>query len=309
MTIGIRKVCSYLPKDAVSNYNQAQHLDATEDFIRDKIGMLHLTRKGPSEETSDMAMRAVLPVFEEENLTPEQVECLILVTQNPDGKGLPHTSAILHNKLNLPESCVVFDLSLGCSGFVHGLVVVKSFMEQLGLKNGLLVTSDPYSKVIDPNDRDTALLFGDGATATWLSDEFIWDIKESDFGTVSNRNDALRVTSEHCLTMNGRGVFNFAATHIPSSVERVLRKSGIIIDDVDLILLHQGSRYIVETLEKRIGVIGKAPFCAAEYGNTVSSSIPMMLSENVPDDAQRLILSGFGVGLAWATCLLERKNA
>jgi len=306
--IGVKSVSVYRPEEGVDNFSQAVRMEASEEFMRNKIGFHYLTRKASAQETTDLAKEVVNQLFAQQNLSKKQVECLILVTQNPDGMGLPHASAILHHKLDLATSCAVFDISLGCSGFVQGLHIAKAFMESQGYSNGILVTCDPYSKIIDPDDRDTTLLFGDGATATWLSDAPDWKIGHADFGISSKENAALTISENGFLTMNGRAVFNFAATQVPASVERVLIKAHLNIDQIDMLLLHQGSRYIVETLAKRLGVENKTPFFATEYGNTVSSSIPMLLAENVPDTAQRLMLSGFGVGLSWATCILEKNN-
>lgn len=307
--IGVKSVAIHRPEDVIDNFEQASRLDASEEFISSKIGMHSLVRKTTAQETTDLALEAVKQLFAQQNLLKKQVECLILVTQNPDGMGLPHASAILHHKLGLPSTCTVFDISLGCSGFVQGLHVAKAFMESQGYSNGILVTCDPYSKIIDPNDRDTAFLFGDGATATWLNDSPDWKIGHADFGISSHLHEALTVSENGFLAMNGRAVFNFAATQVPASVDRALSKAHLNIDQIDMLLLHQGSRYIVETLAKRLGTEDKTPFVAMEYGNTVSSSIPMLLAENVPDTAQRLILCGFGVGLSWATCILEKNNA
>lgn len=308
MNIGIRSISSYRPEKTIDNLEQGKRLAASEAFIRNKIGMVKLTCKSDNQETTDLAMLAIEALFNQTGLSAEQVECLMLVTQNPNERGLPHSSAILHQKLGMPPSCAVFDISLGCSGFVHGLMIGKAFMESQQLHNGLLVTCDPYSKIIDRNNRDTALLFGDGATATWLSDTPIWNIGSADFGTLSDQSNALAIDADGKLTMNGRAVFNFASSQIPSSIARVLKKAGLNMDQIDLVLLHQGSRYIVDTLAKRLGAEGKVPFGASEYGNTVSSSIPMLIAEHVPDTAERLLVSGFGVGLAWATCLLEKNK-
>jgi 3-oxoacyl-[acyl-carrier-protein] synthase III len=269
--------------------------------------MVQLRRKDKNEETSDLAEAAVRPLFDHHGLKPDTVDCLVVVTQNPDGAGLPHTSAILHHKLGLNPACTVFDISLGCSGYVQGLSVTRSLMEGQGLQNGLLVTADPYSKIIDAADRDTSMIFGDGATATWLNRTPTWRVGVCDCGIDSAEHAALRVDDTGHLTMKGRSVFNFAATQVPKSISRVLAAAGMTIDDIDLVLLHQGSKFIVDAIAQRIGAEGKAPFAAAGYGNTVSSSIPMMLADDVPESAKRVILSGFGVGLAWATCLLERS--
>lgn len=306
--IGIQYVSAYLPSAVIDNSLQAKGFDADDDFIREKIGMLHLSRKIDTEQTSDMAVQAVLNLQQEHSVDVSQAECLVLVTQNPDGHGLPHTSAVVHHLLNLPSACAVFDISLGCSGYVQALSVVKAFMHSQNMRQGLLVTADPYSKIINPADRDTAMLFGDGASATWLSDRADWQIGFADFGIQSQHYGALETNIDGHLYMNGRAVFTFAATQVPASVKRVLDKAQLDIKDIDQVFLHQGSRYIVETLAKRIGSEGKTPFVATAYGNTVSSSVPMLLAQSLQPNWRHVLLCGFGVGLSWATCLLEKKN-
>ena len=111
------------------------------------------------------------------------LHALIVVTQNGDGEGLPHTAAIVQHKLGLPTRVAAFDISLGCSGFVYGLYALKGFLDATGGQNGIMVTADPYSKVIDREDRITSLLFGDAATATWLGESPIWQLGEVHFGT------------------------------------------------------------------------------------------------------------------------------
>jgi 3-oxoacyl-[acyl-carrier-protein] synthase III len=308
MSVGIKAVSVYKPNNYIDNVDQARKLEASEEFIVNKIGMLRLARKSQEQKTSDLAMFATEKLFLENDLLRDDIDCLILITQNPDDKGLPHSSAILHNKLNLNSSCSVFDISLGCSGYVHGLSVLKSFMESNGFSNGVLVTADPYSKIINTDDRDTAMLFGDGATATWLSNDFpLWKIGPFDFGIDSSNYNALKVKDDNFLYMNGREVFNFAATSVPDSIYRVLLKANITIQDIDLVLLHQGSRYIVETLARRMKTESKTPFAAADIGNTVSSSIPMLLYSAIKDSDKFIVLSGFGVGLAWASCLIKKE--
>ena len=305
MNIGIKSVSAYRPQNKVNNLDSKEKWNVSEDFIKNKIGNITLAKKSPKEKTTDIAKFAAQDLFQKHESLKDRVECLILVTQNPDDSGLPHSSAILHHKLNLSEHCAVFDISLGCSGYVHGLAIAKGFMESQGFNDGLLITADPYSEVIDNDDRDTALLFGDGATATWLSSSPIWEIGLCDFGTKSDLNKALTVVDGR-LNMKGREVFNFAATHVPMSVERLLLKSKLTIKDIDIVLLHQGSRFIVETLSKRIGSEGKTPFASTNYGNTVSSSIPMMLVDCNLNDVNTILISGFGVGLSWATSILKR---
>jgi 3-oxoacyl-[acyl-carrier-protein] synthase-3 len=232
------------------------------------------------------------------------VQCLVLVTQNPDGNGLPHTSAILHGKLGLSPRCFAFDISLGCSGFVAGLAAIKGFMQVTGLTKGLLVTADPYSKVIDREDRNTVLLFGDGATATLISDTPVWEIGEFDCGTIGKSSDALTVRANGKLEMNGRAVFDFSALQVPPSIARALEANKVTVEDIDLGILHPGSKYIVDTVAKRAKITNVARG-AETYGNTVSSSIPLLLENVPPDGGKRILVSGFGVGLGWATTVLR----
>jgi 3-oxoacyl-[acyl-carrier-protein] synthase-3 len=181
-------------------------------------------------------------------------------------------------------------------------------MEANAIEKGLLVTADPYSKVIDEADRNTALLFGDAAAATLLSRNPTFVAGPFDFGTRGEDSDALHVDPSRKLRMNGRAVFNFSAQEVPRSIARTLEARKLTIQDVDLIILHQGSRFIVETIARRLGVGNKAPFYSGEFGNTVSSSIPIGLATLPVASMKRILVSGFGVGLSWATTILERTH-
>jgi 3-oxoacyl-[acyl-carrier-protein] synthase III len=308
MSIGIHSIAMYLPSIYVNNIDESINYDSDKDFIKSKIGFVQLSRKEQKEEASDLALQAVLKLKAKSGLDLSNIECLIVVTQNPDGSGLPHTSAILHQKLKLSSKCAVFDISLGCSGYVQALSLAKSFMNSQNMTAGLLITSDPYSKIIDPKDRDTAMLFGDGSTATLLSTNPSWNIGAFDFGIDSSLSNALRIDNKNHLYMNGRSVFTFAATQIPKSVNRLLSSQGLSMADIDQLFLHQGSKYIVETLAKRLDATDKTPFLAKYYGNLISSSIPAMLCDHLNSKWSRILLSGFGVGLSWASCLLEKNH-
>jgi 3-oxoacyl-[acyl-carrier-protein] synthase-3 len=178
-------------------------------------------------------------------------------------------------------------------------------MEANGIEEGLLVTADPYSKICSPDDRDTAMLFGDAAAATLLTKRNpIWRLGRAVFGTDGDKADALEVRANRKLKMNGRGVFEFSATRVPGAILEALDRNAIGWKDVDRVILHQGSRYIVETIAKRINQIDKTPFGAALYGNAVSSSIPLMLESESRQRYRCILTAGFGVGLSWAVAPL-----
>lgn len=307
---GIVSIGSYVPAGRESNYAKKAQFEIDDEFIHDKLGVEEVSRKAPDEETSDMCVKAHADLEARLGRRLGAVDCLVVCTQNPDGAGLPHTSAIVHGKLGLPQECACFDVALGCSGYVYGLSILKSFMRDNGMSSGLLFTADPYSKIIDPQDKNTVLLFGDAATATllqadggpgaWVPGPFRFGTCGKDGGALVNRNGTLH--------MNGRAVFNFSATVVPPQVGALLKDAGLGAADIDLYLFHQGSKFIVDHLVKRLGLPPvKVPINLARQGNTVSSSLPLLLQDRL-DDARlsRLLLSGFGVGLSWASCLLTR---
>lgn len=304
--IGITAISTYLPEARIDNRKRLAEFEIDEAFLKEKTGMLAVARRAPGEETSDMCCTVVERLVENTGIDLHDLECLVVCTQNPDAYGLPHTSAIVHGKLELPSSCAVFDISLGCSGYVYGLSIVQSFMEGNGFKKGVMITADPYSKVLDEDDRNTALLFGDGAAATLLTNEPKWKIGKFVFGSDGSKNSAIEVRKDTGkLAMNGRSVFNFTATVIPENISASLEANNLTNEDVSYFLLHQGSRYICTTLAKRLKIgLDKVPFHAAEYGNMVSSSIPMMLADYLETKGP-LLLSGFGVGLSWGSCVIS----
>lgn len=306
--IGIRSIASYIPEGRIDNIAQAQSFGRDEDFVRTKLGTTSLAVKADDEETSDLAVRAVQNLLAKNpELNLDTVQALVVITQNGDAEGLPHTSAIVQHKLGLPTHAACFDLSLGCSGYVYGLYVLKGFMQATGLKNAILVTADPYSKIMDRSDRMTTLLFGDAATATWLTEDPVWQLGPARFGGDGGGAEYL-VVKDGNFHMNGRQVFNFASLKIIPHMQEVLDELDMSLDDVDAFCLHQGSGAIVDAITKRLGDNGsKVVKDMFDAGNTVSSSIPMLLEHYAFDGNWRnALLSGFGVGLSWGSALLVR---
>ena len=304
--IGIGAIAVEIPAGRISNLARADRYGASEAFIRDKLGFLEVARKPPEQETSDLCVAAARRLFDSGMAAPETTDCAVVVTQNPDGHGLPHTSAIVHRKLRLPARCLTFDISLGCSGYVAALAAVGGMMQAHGMRRGLLFTADPYSKILNESDRDTALLFGDAATVTELTDAPRWTFGAFDFGTRGDLCDAIRVGPDGKLAMNGRAVLTFAAVSATGSILRTLENNGLALDQVDRFVVHPGSKYMVDVIAERLQLPGGIPFYARHYGNTVSSSIPLMLGTDLAESDRVVLIAGFGVGLCWATTVLRR---
>jgi len=238
----------------------------------------------------------------------ENIDIIVVVTQNPDTR-LPHASAILHGKLDLPVTCASFDISLGCSGFVYGISAIISFMKENGFKKGVLFTADPYSKIVDQEDKNTSLLFGDAATATLITANAELVPGKFSFGTLGTKFREISLVDDK-LYMNGSAVVKFVKRFIPADITKVVEKNGLSLGEIDRFILHQGSKFIVDVIKEDLKLDEKkVPFDIYEYGNTVSSSIPIILEKELHDKSNKnLLLSGFGVGLSWASCVMFRNS-
>lgn len=303
--LGIESIAFYIPDMKKSNYDLKDQFEIDDDFIENKIGVKYHALKDKGFKSSDMCVKAFENMQRQSDVNIEEIECCIVVTQNPDFN-IPHTSAIVHGKLGLPENCAAFDISLGCSGYVYGLSNIIAFMKSNGMKKGLLFTSDQYSDIVDENDKNTALLFGDAATVTLIGKDATFIPVDFSFGT--NGKDFKELVCEDKLYMNGRAVFSFTATTAPKHIQALLEKNDLTDENIEKYFLHQGSKYIVDTIRKRLKVNEeKVPFDMAEYGNTVSSSIPIMLANEMASLPKgNMVLSAFGVGLSWASAIIKK---
>ena len=305
--IGLNTIAAYVPAHTVDNVAQGEKFGETRAFIETKIGATKLPRKDDTDDTSDLAASAVHELVKKSALELDQIDALIVVTQNGDGSGLPHTAAVVQDKLMLSNNVAAFDVSLGCSGYVYGLSILQGFMQAAGLKNGILVTADPYSKVIDPENRVTSLLFGDAATATWMTANADWQIGTPILATDGAGRENL-IVRNGVLEMNGRQVFNFAAMRVPPQIKELLKREGLESTAIDLYCIHQGSAAIVDAVSRRFPEVkDRFVLDMDQTGNTVSSTIPILLIKYLDNpEIRRILISGFGVGLSWASSILSR---
>lgn len=307
--LGIQDVAVYIPPTKIDNLAQGGRHDTDSDFVLEKIGARELPRLDDDETVTMACKQAFARLLEKTTLDSSEIECIVVCTQNPDRGGIPHTSALVHAAINAPETSACFDVGLGCSGYVYCLQLVTSFMQMHGMRKGLLFTCDPYSKILDADDKNTCLLFGDAATVTLISDTPKLVSKNVKFATRGSAAEALTKKNDK-LFMNGRAVFNFALTDVPKQVSEVIEGSGLRKEQIDLFLLHQGSKFMLENTIKRIGGIAeRAPVDLEFTGNTVSSSIPLLLDKYLEkQDLNTILMSGFGVGLSWATAIYTKPE-
>lgn len=324
----VRGFAHALPETVVEAVEVAEWTGADPSFVANKIGFRQRRFLKADETPSMLGARAIRALFESHGeLSPGDVEALFVVSQTPD-YSIPHLAAQLQAECDLPDHLAALDISLGCSGWVYGLSSLRAMMQAEGWKNALLVTCDPYSKIMSPQDRATATIFGDAAAATWLSADSGASVGATDFGTDGRGAEglilragrgALPMTSiygapgqatpaEQQLYMDGRAILTFMLERVPASVDRCLARNGLGRSDIDLFVFHQASRYMIELLRRQMDLSEEqAPFMLADIGNCVSSTIPIAierLQQKTPLAGKRILASGFGVGLSWATTVL-----
>jgi 3-oxoacyl-[acyl-carrier-protein] synthase-3 len=308
--IGIKNVGVYVPEKRIDNVGKAIIHNVEKEFIEKKIGISQLAVKSRSQTTSDLCMAAFNHLQDEQaDLNKKTIDFLCVCTQNGDFK-IPHTSAVLHSKLGLSTRCAVFDISLGCSGYPYSLVIAKNFMEANALKHGLLFTGDPYSLIIDENDKHTDMIFGDGATATYLTASPLFEIGKGAFLTQCDSYKYLIKERGKRLRMNGRAIFGFVMRNVPGNIDECLKLNLLAKKDIDLFIFHQASRYVVDNLALRLKIDGqKVPFNIQNIGNTVSSTIPILLKQYLSrPNIEKILMSGFGVGLSICSLYIQRSK-
>lgn len=304
----ISAIGTYLPEEVVDNRPLCEGFGKSQQFLKEKLGFLSRRRKADSESVSDMCVRAVNDLASHVPFDRSRIGLLVVVTQNPE-LNIPHTAAILHQKLGLGTACMTFDISQGCAGYLHGLAVVNALMVSHGIQEALLLTCDPYSVIVDPTDFATAMIFGDAATASLLTLEGPgFRLTDVTFGTAPATWECL-TCYEH-FYMDGRQVLSNAIHEVPKAIRGLLDRRRLHVNDIDFYALHQASRHALEKLQDALGVDpGRAPFVAEHTGNTVSSSIPLLLKERVNSrNAGLIVACGFGVGFSWGAGLLEFES-
>jgi 3-oxoacyl-[acyl-carrier-protein] synthase III len=301
----IRAISSFLPSTRVDNRDLADRFGLSWDFVANKIGFTERSRCSPEETLAESCTQAFKNLQRSTPVDPKKIGLVCVVTQTPERR-IPHSSARLHEIIGCEKHCITFDISQGCAGWVHGLDIVCGLLRMNRAEHALLFTCDLYSRVVNPNDKATALLFGDGATVTWISNDgsgFI--VQDADFGTGPQSSEV--ITCNEFLQMDGREVFNHAMEYVPASIKRLLARNQLSLSDIEMIAAHQASHYLIESLRKALDVPAAAmPFLAAECGNTVSSSVPLVLESKLALVKQYALATGFGVGFTWGSALLKR---
>jgi len=327
----IKGISYYLPEKVLTNELLIQEFpEWTVEKVAEKIGVKKRHIVSADETALDIAEKAVNLFFEEHKIERSSIDFILLCTQSPD-YFLPTSACILQDRVGLPTTCGALDFNLGCSGFVYGLSLAKGLIAGNIAKNVLLITSETYSKYLHPRDKSNKTIFGDAAAATLISTEGIAEICDFSLGTdgkgVKNlivKSGALRQPtksdiiiyddsgnpiSDDYLYMNGSEIFSFTLESVPRLIEDTLIKNSMKKEDIDMFVLHQANKYMMDFLRKKMKIeLAKFYYCLENTGNTVSSTIPIALkevmSENSIKQGNKVLIAGFGVGYSWGGTVL-----
>ncbi len=314
---------AYAPPRVVTNNDLAQLIPTTDDWIRERTGIVERRIADEGVYTSTMAIEAGRRALEVAGLDPARLDLVICATSTPDYL-MPNTASLVQDGLGASHAAA-FDLNAACSGFVYALVTGAGMIRGGVYDNILVVGAESMSRVMNWSDRSTCVLFGDGAGAVVLqasdrpggilasqlgSDGSGGDLLTVGLGTRLPLSQAAVACGDTFMKMNGQQVFRFAARVMCDATREVAESAGIAVDDIDLIIPHQANTRILETAAKKLGLPMGRIFCNLDrFGNTSAASVPLALVDAI--DAGRvqagdhIMMVGFGGGLTWGACLVE----
>ena len=302
---------SYLPPKVVTNFDLEKTLDTSDEWITARTGIKE-RRIVTDQNTCDLALEASLKALSMAELQPEDIDLIILSTTTPD-KIFPATATMLQNRLG--ASCPAFDLQAVCAGFVFALTTAQQYIENGAAKNILVVGSETMSRIVDWNDRSTAILFADGAGAVILSADNNTGIKHSKLYSDGNYLSSLHVNNNRInelgtIEMEGNEVFKIAVNKLSEVAEETLTDCNMTSEDIHWMVPHQANIRIINAIAKRIKLpLDKVILTLDKHGNTSAASIPLALDTGVRDGrikkGDTLLFEGIGGGFSWGSILLE----
>ncbi len=328
----IKQIAYYLPKHVITNESiVADFPEWSVEKIATKVGVNKRHVAAKDETARDMAVKAADKLFSKELIRREDIDYVLFCTQSPDYK-LPTSACVIQHELGLQKNIGALDFNLGCSGYVYGLSLAKGLILGGIAKNVLLLTAETYSKYLHPKDKGNRTIFGDAATATIISTDGFAEIGNFSLGTDgSGANNLIVKTggakypesargvnfdengnpiSSDYLYMDGAEIFTFTLENVPPLVADTLEKNCLAKEDIDCYVLHQANKYMMDFLRKKIKIEKeKFYYALAEFGNTVSNTIPIALCEAMNDGTigrgQKVLIAGFGVGYSWGGMVLN----
>lgn len=323
-SVGISGTGSYVPKKILTNNDLSQMVNTSSEWILSRTGIEERRIASNDTATSDLCTIAAKRALDDANLKPEEIDLIIVATVTPD-YFLPSTACLVQKNIGA-NNAAAFDLNAGCTGFVYGLTTGSNFIKAGVYKRVLVIGGETLSKIVNWKDRNTCILFGDGAGACILEKcEEGYGIVSYELGADGSNGDSLIQpgggsrepasiksieNNLHYIHMDGKEVFKFAVRVMGKSAMTVLEKANMSIDDLDYLIPHQANIRIIESSRKKLNLAEEKVYVNLnKYGNMSSASIPVALDEAIKnhkikkDDS--VLLVAFGAGLTWGSVVIK----
>ena len=332
--VGISALSACVPRNVIDNYHYDLDIWPEEEVrkVVDKVGVVERRFVDDKTCASDLCYAAAEKLIADNEVEKSEIDLLVFLSQTPDYR-MPATSILLQDRLGLPLSTMAFDVSLGCSGFISSLSIVYAMMQNQGFHKALLLDGETRSKVYSRKDRREAFIFGDAGVAALIERDEKFGESHFSLNSDGSRGDLIMIkgggyrnmSSEETLKekvvdeygnirtdengyMNGADVFNFVIVEVPKDIRRLITASGEDIQKMDYYVFHQANAFINNHIAKKLKLDkDRIPWTIQKYGNTSSVSVPLTIVSELKDKMQgekKLLLSAFGVGMAWATAVV-----
>lgn len=309
MAAGLIGIGRYVPENIVTNADLEKIMDTSDEWIRTRTGIEERRIAGDDENTSDLAFKAAEAAIKDAGITADQIGLILVNTVTPD-QPFPTVACMIQERLGATKAAAM-DQSAACAGYMYGLVTAKHFVEAGTYDYVLVVGVEKLSKITDWTDRNTAVLFGDGACAA-----VVGKVSEGrgilayELGADGSGGKFLYQDEHDHIVMNGREVFKFAVRQMGESAMNVIEKAGYQKEDVDFLIPHQANIRIIDAARKRLDLPeDKVAAVISKYGNTSAASIGNAMVECVENgkikDDDLIVLVGFGGGLTWGAIALR----
>jgi 3-oxoacyl-[acyl-carrier-protein] synthase III len=307
LNAGIVGIGRYLPEKIVTNADLEKIMDTSDEWIRTRTGIEERRIADDNTNTSDMGFEAAQKAIQNAGITPEDIDLILVATVTPD-QPFPSVACMLQERLGAKKAAAM-DVSAACAGFMYGIITGKQFVESGAYKHVLVVGVEKLSRITDWNDRNTAVLFGDGAGAV-----IVGEVSEGrgilSFELGADGTGSKHLYQDEYIIMNGREVFKFAVRQMGESCINVLEKAGLTKEDVDFLIPHQANIRIMEASRQRLELpVEKMSKTVHKYGNTSAASIPISIVEEIEagriKDDDLIVMVGFGGGLTWGAIAIR----
>ena len=330
--IGISAMAGAMPSHIIENlkYTEFFPQDQVNEVV-EKVGVYERRFADAQTCSSDLCFAAAQKLFADNDIDRSEIDLLVFISQTQDYR-MPATACTLQHRLGLPNSCIAFDMNLGCSAFIYGMSVVYSMMQQSGLRKALILDGETRSKVYGPRDRRSAFIFGDGGVAALVERDEKFGETTLSLNSDGSRADLIMIKaggyrhpstpetlkervvdeygnmrSEEQGYMKGGDVFNFVIREIPRDLKKTLAESGKTVEELDYIVFHQANNFINSYIAKKMKLdVNKIPHTIEKFGNTSSVSVPLTIVSELRgklEGSKTLMMSAFGVGMTWASAI------